>query len=120
MPSAKSRSVKRQRRIGSWGGRRKGAGRKRELTFSVRRAIANDYFARMQDTPRRQAIIRDLMAKYSVTHRMVERCLAQFLPAIRWHKKMYRHATEGAEIQPLPARKIEKYKPGKYAEKGLR
>ena len=57
MPRAKSQ-------IGNWGGRRKGAGRKRELTLSDRRKIASDYFARKQegrdlgDTPRRDAIIR--------------------------------------------------------------
>src|SRR5262245_1439113 len=36
------------RTIGSWGGRRKGAGRKRELGLSDRREIAGDYFACMQ------------------------------------------------------------------------
>ena len=43
MPRAKTPNKK-----GSWGGRRKGAGRKRELTLSDRRKIASDYFARMQ------------------------------------------------------------------------
>jgi hypothetical protein len=37
------------RQIGSWGGRRKGAGRKRKLTLSSRRKIASDYLARMQE-----------------------------------------------------------------------
>ena len=41
MPRAKSQ-------IGNRGGRRKGAGRKRELTLSDRRKIASDYFARKQ------------------------------------------------------------------------
>jgi hypothetical protein len=36
------------RTIGSWGGRRKGAGRKREFGLSDRREIAGDYFACMQ------------------------------------------------------------------------
>ena len=74
MPRAKSQ-------IGNRGGRRKGAGRKRKLTLSDRRKIASDYFARKQngrdlgDTPRRDAIIHELSAKYGVTDRMVERCL---------------------------------------------
>jgi Arm domain-containing DNA-binding protein len=67
------------------------------------------------NTPCREATIRKLMAEYGATHRMVERCLAEFLPAIR----MYRYATKGAEIQPLPARKIEKLKPGIYTDKKL-
>jgi hypothetical protein len=84
MPRAKS-APERQKQIGSWGGRRKGAGRKRELTLSDRRKIASDYHARMQkirdlgNTPCREAAIR-LMAEYGATHRMVERCLAEFLP----------------------------------------
>jgi hypothetical protein len=110
--------------IGSWGGRRKGAGRKRELTVSDRRKIASDYHARMQkirdlgNTPRRDAIIRKLMAKYNVTHRMVVRCLDEWLPT-RWNRKMYRYATEGASIQPLPEEKIEKLSPGIYEDKSL-
>jgi hypothetical protein len=115
MPEAKSH-------IGSWGGRRKGAGRKRELTVSNRRKIASYYHARMQkirdlgNTPCREAAIRKLMAECGATHRMVERCLAEFLPAIR----LYLYATKGAdEIQPLPARKIEKLKPGIYNDKKL-
>ena len=67
------------------------------------------------DTPHREAIIGELMAKYGVTYRMVERCLAEFLPDIRW----YRYAKEGDGIQPLPARKIEKLKPGIYTDKKL-
>jgi hypothetical protein len=47
------------------------------------------------DTPRRDALIRKLMAKYNVTHRMVVRCLDEWLPT-RWNRKMYRSATEGA------------------------
>jgi hypothetical protein len=129
MPSAKSPPVKRRRQIGSWGGRRKGAGRKRELGFSDRREIACDYFARMQearefgDTLRRDAVIRKLIAEYKVTHRMVVRCVAEFLPDIRRNEKMYRYANEGAErIQRLPARNINKraFKPGVYVENKLR
>src|SRR5215831_8744490 len=105
----------------NWGGRRNGAGRKRELELSDRWEIAGDYFARMQkarefgDTLRRDAVIRKLMAKYKVRHRMVVRCIAEFLPDIRWNVKMYRYAIEGAKrIQPLPARNINKraFKPG--------
>jgi hypothetical protein len=113
----------------NWGGRRNGAGRKCELGLSDRREIAGDYFAHMQkarefgDTLRRDAVIRKLMAKYKVTHRMVVRCVAEFLPDIRWNVKMYRYAIEGANrIQPLPARNINKraFKPGVYVENKLR
>src|SRR5262252_559838 len=110
----------------NWGGRRNSAGRKRELGLSDRREIAGDYFAHMQkarefcDTLRRDAVIRKLMAKYKVTHRMVERCVAEFLPDTRWNAKMYKYAIEGDEIQPLPARNINKLKPGVYVEKKLR
>jgi hypothetical protein len=73
MPSAKSPPVKRRRQIGSWGGRRNGAGRKRELGLSDRREIAGDYFDGMQkrrnNRPLREALIRKLMAEYNVTHR---------------------------------------------------
>jgi hypothetical protein len=88
MPRAKNQ-------IGSWGGRRKGAGRKPELTLSDRRKIASDYHVRMQNirdlgdtltvasslSPRRhrENIIRKLMAEYGATHRMVVRCLDDFL-----------------------------------------
>jgi len=120
--------VARRKKIGNWGGRRKGAGRKRELGLSDRRdKIAADYFARMQkrqnNRPLREALIRELMAKYKVTHRMVVRCVAEFLPDFRRNVKMYRYAIEGAKrIQPLPARNINKraLKPGVYAENKLR
>ena len=79
MPRAKSQ-------IGGWGGRRKGAGRKRKLPLSDRRKIASDYFARKQENrdlednaASRDAIIRELAAKYGVTYRMVMRCLDEFL-----------------------------------------
>jgi hypothetical protein len=115
--------------LSNWGGRRHGAGRKRKLERSDRREIAGDYFARMQearefgDTLRRDALIRKLMAKYKknkVTHRMIVRCVAEFLPDIRRNAKMYNQAIEGAEIQPLPARNLNKLKPGIYANKQLR
>jgi hypothetical protein len=128
MPKAKSSPVKRRKQIGSWGGRRKGAGRKRELTFSVRREIASEYFRRMRkardllqsNAPGREAIICALMAQFRVTHRMVERCLAEFLQNIRWNTAMYRDAIEGLQIQPLPAGKIEKLRPGTYTDTTLR
>jgi hypothetical protein len=67
----------------------------------------------------REALIRSLMAEYKVTHRMVVRCVAEFLPDIRRNVKMYRYAIGGAKrIQPLPARNITKrpFKPGVYVE----
>jgi Arm DNA-binding domain len=109
----------------NWGGRRNGAGRKRELGLEDRRKIAGDYLARMQDprefgdTPRRDAVIRDLMAKFGTTRRMVRRCLDEWLAPTRWNTKMYRFATEGASIQPLPKEKIEKLSPGIYQDKNL-
>jgi hypothetical protein len=101
--------------LSNWGGRRKGAGRKRELGLSDRREIANNYFARMKKRRNREAAIRKLVAEYNVTHRMVIRCVAEFLPDIRWNAKMYNHAIKGAEIQPLGRRNINKLKPGVYA-----
>src|SRR5262245_26529695 len=118
-------SSERQKKIGSWGGRRNDAGRKREFGLSDRRDLAGDYFARMQesrefgDTLRRDDVISELMAKYKVTQRMVVRCVAEFLPHIRWNAKVYKYAIEGAEIQPLSARNINKLKPGVYREKKL-
>jgi hypothetical protein len=128
MPSAKASPVKRRKQIGGWGGRRKGAGRKRRLTFSDRREIASEYFDRMQEgrdlgsAPRRQAVIGELMAKFGVTRRMVVRCLDDFLRHARFNARVWRSATEGAGIQPLPAneKEIEKLRPGIYADKKLR
>src|SRR5256885_12500891 len=60
------------------------------------------------------------MAEYNVTHRMVVRSVAEFLRDIRWNTKMYNHAIEGDELQPLRARNINKLKPGVYVEKKLR
>jgi hypothetical protein len=115
------------RRIGSWGGSRKGAGRKRELGLSDRREIAGDYFARMQkrrnNRSLREALIRELMDEYNLTHRMVVRCVAELLPDFRRNTKMYKYAIEGAKrIQPLPARNINKraFKPGVYEENKAR
>ena len=111
---------------GSWGGRRKGAGRKPKLTLSSRRKIASDYLARMQDprefgdTPRREAVIGDLMAEFVTTPRMVRRCLDEQLARTRWNTKMYKFATEGASIQRLPKEKIEKLSLGTYEDKNLR
>ena len=127
MPRARISPAKRREQIGSWGGRRKAAGRKRELTLSCRREIAADYLARMQqgrdlgNTPRRDAVIHSLMAKFRVTHRMVVRCLDDFLRDTQFNVKMWRYATEGAG-QPLPAeeKEIEKLRSGIYADKKLR
>jgi hypothetical protein len=146
----------RRKKLGSWGGRRKGAGRKRELEFSDRREIAGDYFACMQKRmgsvagvvveawrvkerrrllmmrsvaiveerrPFREALICELMAEYKVTHRMVVRCVAEFLPDIRRNTKMYNYAIEGAVMRPLPARtrNMNKLRPGVYyVKKNLR
>ena len=61
------------------------------------------------------------MDEYGVTHRMVERAIAEFLPEIRPDEEIWTYATEGMnEIQPLPARKIEKLKSGVYADNKLR
>ena len=113
-----------------WGGKRKGAGRKRGLVFSERRQIASAYFTRRQKvrdlellnhSPRREAVIRKLMTEHGVTRRMVERVIAEFLPEIRLDAKIWAYATEGMnEVQPLPTRKIDKLKPGVYADRKLR
>jgi len=122
----KSSSVARRKKLGSWGGRRNGAGRKRKLALSSRRKIASDYLARMQelrefgDTPCREAVIGDLMAEFGTTRRMVRQCLDEWLAPTRWNTEMYRFATEGTSIQPLPEEKIEKLSPGIYADKNLR
>jgi len=126
MPRAKSQ-------IGNRGGRRKGAGRKRELALSDRLKIASDYHARMQKIRegntkasfsrrrRREDIIRGLMAKYGATHRMIVRCLDEFLGKTKHNEKMWKYATEGDGIQPLPTqeKKIKKLKPGIYTDEKL-
>jgi hypothetical protein len=72
------------------------------------------------DSPRREAVIRKLMTEHGVTHRMIERCLAEFLPDIRLETARLRHAMEGiGEIRPLRKTK-KKRKPGVYADKKLR
>jgi hypothetical protein len=43
---------------------------------------------------RREDITRELMAVYGATHRMIVRCLAEFLPAVRWNKAIYGYANE--------------------------
>jgi hypothetical protein len=84
-----------------WGGKREGAGRRRKLTFSERRDIASAYFNRMydkpkddpdlemqNDAPRREAVIRKLMTKHRVTHRMiVPRLSGAFIPKSRFRAK---------------------------------
>ena len=121
MPRAKSQ-------IGNRGGRRKGAGRKRKLTVSDRRKIASDYFARKQegrdleDKPRRRdAIIRELMAKYGVTHRMVERCLDGIPAGNPIQRKNVQVRNGGGRDTAASGRRkeIEKLKPGIYADKKL-
>jgi len=47
------------------------------------------------------------MDEYHITHRMVERVAAEFLPELR----IWAYATKGMKRQPLSARKIEKPKP---------
>src|SRR5262249_28964567 len=106
----------------SWGGRRKGAGRKPKLELSSQRKLASNYHARMEsrelgDTPRRDAVIDGLMAEFRTTRRMVRRYLDKWLAPTRRNIKMYRYATEGASIQRLPEEGIEKLSPGIYVDK---
>jgi hypothetical protein len=92
------------------------AGRKRELKIEDRKRIAKDYFKRMQNRrelaseskpPRREPIITELMDKFGVTHRMVERAIAEFLPQLQ----IFAYATKGMdELEPLSAREIKKPK----------
>src|SRR5262249_28746034 len=68
-------------------------------------------------------LICTLMAGYKMAHWVVVRCLAEFLPDIRWNEKMYKYAIDGAKrTQPLPARNINKraFKPGVYVDNKLR
>lgn len=91
----------------TWGGKRRGAGRKHTLSENDRLWIASIYYSRMQRIPaglarsseainaadarifshgvyrRRDAVIRKLAEEYRVTPRMIERILAEFLPHIR-------------------------------------
>jgi hypothetical protein len=117
--------VKRPNKKSSWGGKRPGAGRKSKLKIAVREQIAKDYFARMRkdegSKPTRRSVIIRLMGDFGTTHRMVERAIAEFLPELRPNAAIWAYATEGInEINPLPARKIEKLKPGVYADSRLR
>jgi Arm domain-containing DNA-binding protein len=108
-----------QKRLGSVAGvveeRRVKERRRRLMTRSVARVAE-------ERCPFREALIRELMAEYKVTHRMVVRCVAEFLPDIRWNAKMYKYAVEGAVIRPLPARtrNMNKLRPGVYVQKNLR
>ena len=82
---------KHRKKNANWGGKRVGAGRKRELSISDRQEMTSDFFARMQirreismqTPPYRETVIRELMAVYGVSHRMVERVLAEHLPEKR-------------------------------------
>jgi Arm DNA-binding domain len=59
------------------------------------------------------------MVKFGTTRRMVRRCLDEWLSPTRWNTKMYKFATEGAPIQPLPKKIIEKLSAGIYDDKTL-
>lgn len=107
-----------------WGGKRKGAGRKPELAESTRREIASAYltYGRREQLDR-QAAIRRLIADFCVTHRMVVRCLNEFLAAAKPDANIFGYAVEGMnEINDLPdeEHKIRKLKPGVYADRKLR
>jgi hypothetical protein len=90
----------------TWGGERRGAGRKRALPEKDRQSIAFTYYLRMQRIsvedsgelinaddmrlvrsgwfqPRREAVIRRLANEKYLTRRMIERIIAEFLPVIR-------------------------------------
>jgi hypothetical protein len=108
MPKVKGLPIS-QNKGGSWGGKREGAGRKRELKDEDRKRIAKHYAKRMAlqtKRPARELVVRELMDEYQVTHRMVERALAEFLSEIR----IWAYATKGMKRQPLSAREIEKLK----------
>jgi hypothetical protein len=122
---------------GSWGGKRKGAGRKRKLTESKRKEIASEYLnlkRQMRDelegTPRREAIIRRLMKNYArlepnldLTQRMVVRSVDEFLSAAKPDADIFGYAVEGLnEIYRLPdeENKIRKLKPGMYEDRRLK
>jgi hypothetical protein len=109
MPRVKGPPISQNKR-GSWGGKRPGAGRKRELKDEDRKRIAKQYFRRIKfqtKRPARELVIRELMDEYHITHRMVERVAAELLPELR----IWAYATKGMKRQPLSARKIEKPKP---------
>ena len=118
--------MKRSNKKGSWGGKRPDAGRKPKLEISDREQIAKDYFARMrrdeESRPaRRKSVVSELMDEFGTTHRMIVRAIAEFLPEIRSNAALWAYATDGMnEINTLPARKLEKLKPGVYADGKLR
>src|SRR5262249_15867320 len=97
MPRTRSSPVKRREKVGSWGGETNDARRRGGASVWDRKEIAQDYFDRMEShrktrserRPRREAVIRELMAEFDVTHRMVERCVAEFLPDIRRNSARY-------------------------------
>ena len=89
--------AKRRKKTGGWGGRRKGAGRKPKLLVMKRQNLVSDYFALKQilrekyqkKPPYRDEIIQELMNEHGVSRRMVERCLAEYLPQKRRQHKDY-------------------------------
>jgi hypothetical protein len=122
--------IKDQGKRPKWGGKRTGAGRKRELALSVRRDVASEYLKLMRKTrddlegaPRRDAVIRLLTIKYRATHRMIVRCLNEFLADTKWNTEIFSYAVDGLnEIKPLPAREtdIKRLEPGVYTDGKLR
>jgi hypothetical protein len=70
---------------------------------------------------RREDIICELMAKYGATHRMIVRCLDDFLGKIKENENIWSYATEG-DGQPLPAqeKEIKKLRPGIYADADIK
>jgi hypothetical protein len=108
----------------NWGGKRKDAGRKRELAEPTRREIASGYLTyRRREHLDRQAAIHRLMADFYVTHRMVVRCLDEFWAAAKPDADIFGYAVEGMnEIKDLPKEEneIRKLKPGVYADRKLR
>jgi hypothetical protein len=146
---AQSKPPRPKRNLEGWGGKRKGAGRRRELAFLERRDIAIDYFNRMygerkmemqndaahptgargstavirnndaESRGRREVIIQELMSEHRLAHRMIVRCLNEFLTDIKSNDKIFKYATEGMnEIRPLPAREteIKRLEPGVYVD----
>jgi hypothetical protein len=129
--SEQTTALKVRRRWVGW----QAPGRRHKLSFSERRDIAIDYFNRMygkpknpdlemqNDVARREDVIRELMTEHRLTHRMIVRCLNEFLCDIKSNDKIFKYATEGLnEIQPLPAREteIKRLEPGAYADGKLR
>jgi hypothetical protein len=68
---------------------------------------------------RREIIIQELMSEHRLTHRMIVRCLNEFLSDIKSNDTIFKYATEGLnERQPLPAREaeIKRLEPGVYVD----